>query len=341
MTVVPGLADDKRGAGTALTEQVRRGHPQAIARMLTLVERRSPGVDEMLAELHDTDNRAYVIGVTGPAGSGKSTLVARIAEEYLRRGRTVGIIAVDPSSGFSGGAILGDRIRMGSMAGDDRVFIRSMATRGALGGLARATLDGVAVLDAAGKDIVILETVGVGQAEVDVVSAAHTVAVVSVPGLGDGVQAIKAGLLEIADVHVVNKSDREGAHMVFADLREMLRLAPHRTGQWRVPIQQTVASTGDGVAPLVDVFEQHLAWLAETAELDRRDRRNVAARIRWAAEELVANWLSEREPAFARAVDDVTARRDNAITAAARLVRDLQPSLPGTDQRGSTGPPGT
>ncbi|MGH3923940.1 MAG: methylmalonyl Co-A mutase-associated GTPase MeaB, partial [Pseudonocardiaceae bacterium] len=255
MTVVPGLADDKRGAGTALTEQVRRGHPQAIARMLTLVERRSPGVDEMLAELHDTDNRAYVIGVTGPAGSGKSTLVARIAEEYLRRGRTVGIIAVDPSSGFSGGAILGDRIRMGSMAGDDRVFIRSMATRGALGGLARATLDGVAVLDAAGKDIVILETVGVGQAEVDVVSAAHTVAVVSVPGLGDGVQAIKAGLLEIADVHVVNKSDREGAHMVFADLREMLRLAPHRTGQWRVPIQQTVASTGDGVAPLVDVFE--------------------------------------------------------------------------------------
>lgn len=304
----------------SLSERVRAGEVAAIARLLTLVERRSPDVGALLAELHNTDRRAHVIGVTGPPGSGKSTLVTRLARTYRSQDRSVGIIAIDPSSSFSGGAILGDRIRMGPLSGDPGVFIRSMATRGALGGLARAALDAVVVLDAAGKDIVVLETVGVGQAEVDVISAAHTVAVVSVPGMGDGVQAIKAGLLEIADVHVVNKFDREGAQRVFAELREMLRLTPRRAGQWNVPIQQTVAETGSGVEEVVDVFDKHLGWLQETGEMARRDRRNAEARIRWAAQELLTSQLTARTPGFTEAVDEVAARRTDPTTAAVRLV---------------------
>ena len=217
------------------------GEHAAIARMLTLVERRAGGVDTAITMLHQHTGSAHVIGVTGPAGSGKSTLVAALTAHYRGEGRSVGVLAVDPSSVLSGGALLGDRIRMSALAGDNGVYIRSLATRGALGGLSRATLDAITVLDAAGKDAVILETVGAGQAEVDVVGAAHTVAVVSVPGMGDEVQANKASLLEIADVHVVNKSDRAGAAKTVAELRATIRLSHSRAGQWNVPVQQTVA----------------------------------------------------------------------------------------------------
>lgn len=307
-------------APAPLAERVLSGDHGAIARALTQVERRAPGTDTMLAELHRRVGHAHVIGVTGPPGSGKSTLVTAMTEEYRRAGRSVGIIAVDPSSVFTSGAILGDRIRMSALSGDPGVFIRSIATRGALGGLARAALDAVTVLDAAGRDIVVLETVGVGQAETDVISGAQSVAVVSVPGLGDSVQAIKAGLLEIADVHVVNKSDREGAHRTVSELREMLRLTKRQPGQWNVPIEQTVADRGTGVPALVERFDEHLRWMERNGERERRAHRAAGTRIRWAAEELVRDWLRPGTPAFDEAVEQVAGKYDDPVAAARRLV---------------------
>jgi LAO/AO transport system kinase len=306
--------------GRSLAARILDGEPAAVARALTLVERRSAGVNELLAELHAVARGAHVLGITGPPGSGKSTLVSALTAEYRRRDRTVGIIAIDPSSVFTGGAILGDRIRMSELSGDRGVFIRSIATRGALGGLSRAALDGITVLAAAGKDVIILETVGVGQAEVDVISAAQSVAVVSVPGMGDDVQAIKAGLLEIADVHVVNKSDREGAHKIVSELREMLRLSHREAGQWNVPIVQTVAATGAGAPELADRFDEHRAWMERSGEGLARERRNAATRIRWMAEELVLDRLRPGVPDFDEAVDAVTERRWDPVSAARRLV---------------------
>ena len=306
-----------------LAARVARGDTAAIGRMITLVERRGEGVSEALSGLHQQTGGAHVLGVTGPPGSGKSTLVSALTAEYRRAGRTVGILAVDPSSVFTGGAILGDRIRMGALAGDPGVFIRSLATRGALGGLSRAALDAITVLDAAGKDVIIIETVGVGQAEVDVISAAHSVAVVSVPGLGDGVQALKAGLLEIADIHVVNKADRDGADRTVAELRDMLRLVSRKPGQWQTPICKTVATSGEGVAVLIELFDKHLSWMNGNGERERRSRRNAATRIRWLAEELVLDQLRPGKPGFDRAVAEVSARRGDPMSAARVLIGRL------------------
>lgn len=310
-----------------LVAGVRRGDVVAVARTLTLIERSSPSLPSMLAELRHIKRHAHVIGVTGPPGAGKSSLVSQLAAQYSRAGRSVGIIAVDPSSAFSGGAILGDRIRMDELSGDDHIFIRSMATRGALGGLTRAALDAVTVLGASGKDVVLLETVGVGQAEIDVVSAAHTIAVVSVPGLGDGVQMIKAGLLEIADVHVVNKGDLPGADRVYAQIREMQRLSNPKTDTWDVPVQRAVALTGEGVTELIDVFDEHLIWITKHRELEQRERRNASARIRWAAEDLVRSRLTEASTDLDRAAEEVAAGRDDPYTAARRLLRSADIEL--------------
>lgn len=318
VTAATGVAD--------LRDGVLAARPGPIARALTAIERRSAGVDGLLAGLHQHTGRAHVIGVTGPAGSGKSTLVTALTEACRRDGRTVGILAVDPSSHYSGGAILGDRIRMGPLAGDDGVYIRSLATRGALGGLSRAVLDGVAVLDAAGKDVVVLETVGVGQAEVDIVSVAHSVAVVSVPGMGDDVQAIKAGLLEVADVHVVNKADRPGADQTVAEIREVLRLSRRQPDQWNVPIQKTVAAQAEGVPELVELLGDHLAWMRGHGTLAERVRRNAGTRIRWAADELVLRRLRRGDPAFDDAVGRVAERRTDPASAAAELVTRLAPT---------------
>jgi len=309
----------------ALPARIQAGDQGAIARLITLVERRDPVGLQLLSELNP-GHRAHTIGVTGAPGSGKSTLVARIAEVYRRDGKTVGILAIDPSSSLTGGALLGDRIRMASLAGDPGVFIRSMASRGALGGLARASLDAVAVLEAAGMDVVILETVGVGQAEVDVVGATHTVAVVSVPGMGDDIQAIKAGLLEVADVHVVNKSDYRGAQRTVAQLRDMLRLRHRRSGQWNVPVAQTVAETGEGAADLVAEFARHRDWLERTGEIDSRDRRNASARIRWAAQDLLADQIRRRGAEFDDAVSRVAQRQLDPHSAAAAFIRTTGPS---------------
>lgn len=255
-----------------LVERADRGDARSVARLISLVEDASPHLREVARRLAPRTGRARVIGLTGSPGVGKSTSTSRLVSAFRARGRRVGVLAVDPSSPFSGGALLGDRVRMQDHATDPDVFIRSMATRGHLGGMAWATPQALRVLDAAGFDVVLIETVGVGQSEVDVVSLADSTVVLLAPGMGDGIQAAKAGILEVADVFVVNKADRDGADQVVRDLRYMISLGRRERGgpSWRIPIVSTVASRGEGVAELVDALDAHHDWLAEHGELERR-----------------------------------------------------------------------
>lgn len=241
-------------------EEVRGGDPRALARAISAVENREAGAQALLKILFPHTGKARVIGLTGAPGSGKSTLVDQLARHYRAQGQTVGIIAVDPTSPYSGGAILGDRIRMQEHFADPGIYIRSMATRGSLGGLARATADVATVLDASGRDIILIETVGVGQDEVDIVRLADVTAVVLVPGMGDDVQSIKAGIMEIADIFVINKSDREGAERVEREIRALQSLAERQDG-WTPPVVKTVASAGAGIAEFAEMiaaFEDYL-----------------------------------------------------------------------------------
>lgn len=280
-----------------LAERVLSGDPRALARLISWVEDESPAARESLAALYPHTGRAHLVGITGAPGTGKSTLVNEIAKEYRRRGLTVGIIAVDPTSPFSGGAILGDRIRMRELAGDAGIFIRSMATRGSLGGLARATSDSVKVLDAAGFDRVLVETVGAGQAEVDIARTAHTTIVVEVPGLGDDIQAIKAGILEIADVFAVNKADRDGADSTLIALDMMLDLNGPEPGRWRPPIVKTVAIRGEGVAELVAGVEAHYEHVRESGLLARKEEERTRDELLLLVQhELTANLLGSLAP---------------------------------------------
>jgi LAO/AO transport system kinase len=312
-----------------LVERAVDGHVPSIARLISRLENRGgPEGDAILKRLHAEGGKAHVIGITGAAGSGKSTLVTALARELRARERTVGIIAVDPSSSITGGSILGDRIRMQEHALDPGIYIRSLSTRGSLGGLSRATVDAVTVLDASGRDVVIIETVGVGQDEVDVVQAAHTVAVVSVPGMGDDIQAIKAGLLEVADLHVVNKADRPDTDRTVSELRNMLSLLP---GEGREPpILETIARDGTGVRELADALDEHRAWLGESGELARRERRGAAARVAAVAQDLLLEELESPSTgdAFERAVDDVVNRRLDPRTAGRNLIRVVAEGVP-------------
>ena len=256
-----------------------------MARLISLVEDDSPALREVMALLAPLARAPSVVGLTGSPGVGKSTSTNALVSAYRRRGRTVGVLAVDPSSPFSGGALLGDRVRMQDHAGDDQVFIRSMASRGHLGGLSRATPQALRVLSAAGCDVVLVETVGVGQAEVEVARLADTTLVLLAPGMGDAIQAAKAGILEIADVFVVNKADREGADLVVRDLRHMQSLAPRPPSQvqveggWVAPVVKTVASRDEGVDEVVDRIDEHAAWMAERGVLDERRTRRAADEV--------------------------------------------------------------
>jgi LAO/AO transport system kinase len=243
-----------------LVDQVRAGDTRALARAISTVENRSPGGAELLKALFPHSGHARILGLTGPPGGGKSTLVDQLARYYRKESRTVGIIAVDPTSPYTGGAILGDRIRMQDHFADPGIYIRSMATRGSLGGLARTTADVATVLDASGRDLVMIETVGVGQDEVDIVRLADVTIVILVPGMGDDVQTIKAGIMEIADIFVINKSDREGAERVEREIRALQSLAV-RSDNWTPPIVKTVASEGAGVAELAAAIRDYEAYL--------------------------------------------------------------------------------
>jgi LAO/AO transport system kinase len=262
-----------------LVARARDGDPRAVARLISLVEDGSPALREVLSLLVAHTGRAAVLGVTGSPGVGKSTVTSALVSAYRADGRRVGVLAVDPSSPFTGGALLGDRVRMQEHATDPGVYIRSMATRGHLGGLAWATPQALRVLDAAGCDVVIVETVGVGQSEVDIAALADTTLVLLAPGMGDGIQAAKAGILEVGDVFVVNKADRDGADQVVRDLRGTIRLAERGPGEWRQPIVKTVAVRGEGLDEVVEAVDKHRAWLERSGELERRRRRRVRDEI--------------------------------------------------------------
>jgi len=262
-----------------LVRRARDGEPRSVARLISLVEDASPLLREVSALLVAHTGNAHVVGVTGSPGVGKSTTTSALVAGLRSAGKRVGVLAVDPSSPFSGGALLGDRVRMQEHATDRRVYIRSMASRGHLGGLAWSTPQAVRVLDAAGCDVVLVETVGVGQSEVEVAGLADTTLVLLAPGMGDGIQAAKAGLLEVGDIYVINKADRDGADQVRRDLRSMLALGNRDDAAWRPPIIKTVAIKSEGIDEVVAKIDAHLSWLAESGELQRRRTRRARDEI--------------------------------------------------------------
>jgi LAO/AO transport system kinase len=281
-----------------LVERARRGEQLAVARLISLVEDGGPELPLVAAALAPYAGRAHVVGLTGPPGVGKSTTTSELVRVLRAQGRRVGVLAVDPSSPFSGGALLGDRVRMGEHATDEGVFIRSMASRGHLGGLAWSTPHALRVLDAVGCDVVLVETVGVGQSEIEIVALADTTVVLLAPGAGDGIQAAKAGVLEVADVFVVNKADRAGADETVRDLRRMISLGPGEGSEvagarWRVPVQRTVAARGEGMHELMAALDAHLRWLDGSGERERRRLARAGAEIRAIVLERVRARLDE------------------------------------------------
>ena len=297
----------------------------ALGRLITRAE---SGVEEAraaLTEAFKAGGRAHIVGITGVPGSGKSTLVGRLAQEIRKDGRKVAVIAIDPSSPYSGGAILGDRIRMSELALDPGVFIRSMATRGSTGGLARAALAAADILDAGGFDTIVIETVGVGQDEVEIARASHTTVVVSAPGLGDDIQAIKAGILEIADIHVVSKCDRPDANRTLTDLKSMLALAASlaEKPQWQVPVVATSAETGQGIGELVAAIRQHRS-MQQATELGEARLRHIAEyRALKTAEDLLrSRFAHSRNPHLAAMVERISRRELDPFSAAQSLLND-------------------
>lgn len=310
-----------RASVPELIAGAKAGQAVAVARLISLVEDDSPLLREAMAGLGPLGGRAHVVGVTGAPGVGKSTTTNALVSQLRGNGLRVAVLAVDPSSPFSGGALLGDRIRMSDHAADPDVFIRSMASRGHLGGLSRATPQAIRVLDAAGFDVIIVETVGVGQSEVEIAGAADTTLVLLAPGMGDGIQAAKAGLLEIGDVYVVNKADREGADVVRRDLRLMLHLADRPEGSWERPVLKASAQDNRGLDEVVAAIDEHRKFIAASGELARRRAARVAAEIEAIAlGTLQEEWRRDAGGALAGLAEEVTAGTTDPYSAADRLL---------------------
>ncbi len=310
-----------------IVERLLNGDRRALARMVTLIENEVPAARRYLAELHQHAGRAHIVGVTGAPGAGKSTLVTHIVRELRRRDAKVSVVAVDPTSPFTGGAILGDRIRMMELSYDPNVFIRSMASRGSLGGLSASTRDVVRAMDAAGYNPIIIETVGTGQAEVEVMRTAQTVMVVAAPGMGDEIQAIKAGILEIADIFVVSKADKPGADQTMAELAMLLSLDPMRRQHdkskpyWRIPVLKTAAIKDQGIIQVVDAMKEHYNYLVESGMLAHRAQRQIRSEIEALILHSVVNALKAKttEDEWQQMIEDVKDRKSDPYSVAAEL----------------------
>jgi len=304
-----------------IVQGVLSGDRRSIARAITIMENNEAEAKKLINTIYPYTGKAHVIGLTGPGGSGKSTLIEKIVRECRRRGKTVGVIAVDPTSPFTGGAFLGDRIRMQELSTDQGVFIRSMATRNYPGGIAKATKDAVKILDAAGKDIVIVETVGAGQSEVEIIKVAQTVVVIHAPGLGDEIQAIKAGLMEIADIFVVNKADRENADKAVMDIQAILQLN-NKEKAWKTPIIKTVALTGEGVQQLIKELEEHRQFLEKERERKKSLLRAETELTEALKEKVVSSIIDElkKEEKFEELLRKILEREIDPALAAEKLL---------------------
>ncbi|MFC7166273.1 methylmalonyl Co-A mutase-associated GTPase MeaB [Halospeciosus flavus] len=323
------------GGEPRLVEELLAGKHRALARVITKIENREADYRDIVSALHQHTGHADVIGITGSPGAGKSTLVDKLAKAYRDEGLTVGVIAVDPSSPFSGGAVLGDRVRMASNVGDMDVFFRSMSARGSLGGLSTATGDAVKALDAFGKDKIIIETVGAGQNEVDVVKTADTVAVLVPPSSGDDIQMLKAGILEIGDVFVVNKADLAGADKTVSELKGMLDMRDREEDGWDPRVVETVATQREGLEELLDAFAAHGEWLDETGEREEKERQRYAEEIRMLLREDASALLEdeiERRGGMDHLVDRVLDRETDPYTVADEVVAPLEECFDGAHE---------